>query len=30
MIVVLLISCLITPVEIAFAKTTTSDDGYDT
>lgn len=30
MIIVLLISCLITPVEIAFAKTTTSDDGYDT
>ena len=30
MILVLLISCLITPVEIAFAKTTSAKDGYDT
>ena len=30
MILVLLISCLITPVEIAFAKTSTPTDGYDT
>jgi hypothetical protein len=29
MILVLLISCLITPVEIAFAKSTTPADGFD-
>ena len=29
MILVLLISCLITPIEIAFAKSTTPADGYD-
>lgn len=29
MIVILLISCLITPVEIAFAKSANDDDGFD-
>jgi len=29
MIFVLLISCLITPIEIAFAKTATNEKGYD-
>ena len=29
MILILLISCLITPVEIAFGKTTTETSGYD-